>query len=141
MVYYLGLKSSEVIQLKISDLDLKKKKLKVPSLKVKGEYKLLSLVPELEELLQSYLKNIPQTVWLFPGKPANKQYSIRSLQRLFTDTATRLGITKVITPITIRRSRAVELKKAGYDWKYIKEFLGHSGKDTTKRFYRELSKS
>lgn len=141
ITYYCGLKSSEIVKLKISHIDSKKKKIKVPPINENKEPRIVDIPEETEKILTEYIENFQVKDWLFPGKPSNKPYSVRSLQRLFTEIAIKFGISKILTPITVRRSRAVELQKKGYDWIFIKNFLGHEGKDTTKRFYRELSKA
>ncbi|MEM7183099.1 MAG: tyrosine-type recombinase/integrase [Spirochaetota bacterium] len=141
IIYYCGLKSSEVVKLKVTDVDFRRKKIKVPPATESKQSRIVSMNKEIIAILKDYLKVYGKHEWLFPGKPISKPYSVRSLQRLFTETANRFGITKVLTPITVRRSRAIELQKEGHDWKLIKDFLGHEGKDTTKRFYRELVKT
>lgn len=141
IIYYCGLKSSEVVKLRVKDLDFRKKKIKVPPATESKDPRIVSMNKEIIDFLKEYLKVYGKNEWLFPGKPITKPYSVRSLQRLFTETASRFGIKKVLTPITVRRSRAIELQKNGHDWQLIKEFLGHEGKDTTKRFYRELVKT
>ncbi|MCP5500888.1 MAG: tyrosine-type recombinase/integrase [Leptospiraceae bacterium] len=141
IIYYCGLKSSEVVRLKFNHIDFKKKKIKIPPVSESKKIRLIDMNDDIFPILQEYVKAYGKKEWLFPGKPSTKPYSVRSLQRLFTETGIRFGIEKILTPITVRRSRAIELQKKGFDWTFIKDFLGHEGKDTTRRFYRELSRT
>lgn len=77
--------------------------------------------------------------YLFEGW-GHQQYSVRSIQQLFRQGCSRVGMKRKVTPHSLRHSRATHLHEARVDIKDIQDFLGHSHIKTTADFYLKLSK-
>jgi integrase/recombinase XerD len=133
--YAAGLRISECIHLKATDIDSQRMVIRVDQGKgQKDRYVMLS--PRLLETLRSYWRAIRPKDWLFegdvPGKPIN-----RSSVELACQKARRLSCSrKPITPHSFRHAFAVHLLEAGTDVRTIQLLLGHRSLATTARYLR-----
>ncbi|MEO8765992.1 MAG: tyrosine-type recombinase/integrase, partial [Ginsengibacter sp.] len=119
--YSAGLRVSEVINLKIKDVDSKRMQLFIEQSKGKKDrYVGLSIL--LLDVLRAYLlKNRPvPKIYLFenPLKPG-QQYSIRSAQKIFHEAKVRARINKDLGIHSLRHSFATHLLEKGIDIRYI----------------------
>lgn len=129
LLYSAGLRRSELLNLKISDIDGKRMLIKVRSGKGnKDRYTLLS-ENVLLELRGYYKKWRPQT-FLFEGT-LGKKYSGESVAKVVREAAKRAGIKKRVTPHILRHSFATHLLESGTDLRYIQVLLGHKSTKTT----------
>jgi integrase/recombinase XerD len=133
--YAAGLRISESIHLKPTDIDSQRMVIRVDQGKgQKDRYVMLS--PKLLETLRSYWRAVRPQGWLFegeiPGQPINRssvEFACQKARHLS-------GIRKPITPHSLRHAFAVHLLEAGTDVRTIQLLLGHRSLATTARYLR-----
>lgn len=140
LCYGAGLRISEAVHLQISDIDSKRMVIRVRQAKGhKDRYVMLS--PKLLELLRQYWKAERPTSWLFPGRPNDRPLDVSSLQHACQRARSDSGITKPVTPHTLRHSFATHLLEAGADLRTIQLLLGHNCLQTTTVYTHVSQKS
>jgi site-specific recombinase XerD len=128
-IYSAGLRISEVINLKIKDIDSKRMQIRIEQGKGrKDRYTLLSL--KALEILRNYFVEYKPKEWLFEGQKGD-QYSSRSIQSILRAAVAKTKIKKKVTPHTLRHSFATHLLENGTDLRYIQSLLGHESSKTT----------
>ena len=128
-VYSGGLRLSEVVNLKVSDIDSKRMMIFLKGAKGKKDrYTILSR--ELLKWLREYYKKEKPKDWLFEGSTGG-QFSMRSVQNIMKAAVERSGIKKHATVHTLRHSFATHMLENGTDLRYIQNLLGHSSSKTT----------
>jgi site-specific recombinase XerD len=131
--YGAGLRVSEVIALKVSDIDSQRMLLRVEQGKgAKDRYAMLS--PRLLEVLRRYWKAARPTGYLFPSWRKDGHLSAATLQLACREAVLRAGLRKRVTVHTLRHSFATHLLESGTDIRVIQVLLGHSRIDTTSRY-------
>lgn len=136
VLYGCGLRVSELIDLKISDINFKEK-----FIKVQGKGKKVRYIPLAEytsEMIKNYIKNVRSK------NKINKKYEDflflnsrgTSMSRVIVfiiikELVEKAGIRKNISPHTFRHSFATHLLQNGVDLRFIQEMLGHSSITTT----------
>ncbi|TRX15996.1 site-specific tyrosine recombinase/integron integrase [Flavobacterium franklandianum] len=129
LIYSSGLRISEAINMKITDIDRQRMLIHVKNAKGKKDrYTLLST--KVLELLKEYYAIYKPKTFLFEGQ-YGEQYSSRSAQSVLQQSAKKAGITKQISLHTLRHSFATHLLENGTDLRYIQDLLGHSSPKTT----------
>jgi integrase/recombinase XerD len=133
--YSAGLRVSEVVHLRIRDIDSKRMQIFVARAKGKKD-RVVNLSILLLHILRQYLKmQHPQPVdYLFTAPDGKTAYSERSAQKIFQEAKRRAGIHKDVSFHSLRHSFATHLLEKGVDVKYIKELLGHFDIRTTERY-------
>jgi integrase/recombinase XerD len=133
--YSAGLRVSEVVHLKLSDIDSERMQICIVNAKGKKDrYVGLSIL--LLDVLRAYLKSCkprPQK-YLFEGEVPGTPYSSRSAQIIFHKARSKAGIRKEVSFHTLRHSFATHLLEKGIDIRYIKDLLGHFSIKTTERY-------
>jgi site-specific recombinase XerD len=133
VAYGAGLRVSEVVALKISDIDSQRMLIRVEQGKGrKDRYVMLS--PHLLELLRAWYKQARPRGWLFPGRHPVQSMTTRQLTRACHEAAQAAGIEKRVSPHTLRHSFATHLLESGTDIRVIQTLLGHVKLDTTARY-------
>ncbi len=128
-IYSCGLRLSEVVWLKISDIDSDTMMVKIVNSKGKKDrYVMLSV--KLLELLREYFKEYKPKKYLFEGQMGDN-YSPRSIQAVFSNAIKKTKINKKVTVHTLRHSFATHLLDNGTDIRFIQELLGHKHLSTT----------
>jgi len=128
-IYSGGLRISELINLKIKDIDSNRMQIRVTQSKGKKDrYTLLSKKTLLT--LRQYFAEYKPKDWLFEGENGG-QYADRSIQNILRTAVKKAGIKKRITVHTLRHSFATHLLENGTDLRYIQNLLGHSSSKTT----------
>lgn len=129
MLYGSGLRIGELLNLKLSDFDFPRKQLHIRNGKGrKARYATIaeSLFPLLKNYHQTYRPKL-----YFIENPNGGPYSAESIRAFLKKGAKNAGITKAVTPHTLRHSYATHLLEQGIDIRYIQELLGHSRPETT----------
>jgi site-specific recombinase XerD len=131
--YGAGLRVSEAVALKVSDIDSHRMLLRIEQGKGhKDRYVILS--ERLLKLLRIWWRAARPTDWLFPGWRTGHHLSQTSLQTACREAAARAGIAKRVTVHTLRHSFATHLLENGADIRVIQVLLGHSRIDTTAHY-------
>ncbi|MGN6539961.1 MAG: tyrosine-type recombinase/integrase [Ginsengibacter sp.] len=134
--YSAGLRVSEVINLKIKDVDSDRMQLFIERAKGKKD-RYVGLGILLFDVLRAYLKSchpMPlKYVFENPQKPG-EPYSIRSAQQIFYDAKAKARINKEVGIHSLRHSFATHLLEKGIDIRYIKDLLGHLSIKTTEKY-------
>ena len=135
VAYGAGLRVSEVAQLKVSDIDSQRMTLRVEQGKgQRDRYVMLS--PHLLQLLREWWKAARPQVWLFPGQNPINPVTARQLNRAVTAAKDLAGISKRVSPHTLRHSFATHLLEQGVDIRVIQVLLGHAKLETTALYTR-----
>ena len=133
--YGAGLRVSEVVALKVSDVDSERMLLRIEQGKgSKDRFAMLS--PQLLELLRDWWRIERPRGWLFPGQNPVNHLTTRQLNRVVHATAHAAAITKRVTPHTLRHSFATHLLEQHIDIRVIQVLLGHAKLDTTALYTR-----
>lgn len=128
-IYSGGLRISELINLKIKDINSDRMQLRISQSKGKKDrYTLLSKKTLL--ILRQYFKEYKPNQWLFEGE-GQRQYSCRAIQNILRIAVIKAGIKKHVTVHTLRHSFATHLLEHGTELRYIQSLLGHSNSKTT----------
>ncbi len=130
LIYACGLRRSELLHLKPTDIDSKRHLLIIRNSKGKKD-RVVPISEKLIELLRSYYKNYRPKIWLFEGQKPTEPYSEKSLQSVLKLALQKAGIKKPVTLHWLRHSYATHLLESGTDLRYIQELLGHKSSKTT----------
>ncbi len=135
VAYGAGLRVSEVINLRLQDIDRERKQLFIHCSKGKKD-RYVMLSPLVLDVLEQYYKmsEAKPTNYLFEGIEKGKPYSMRSAQQIFNDAKKAAGILKSLSFHSLRHSFATHLLEKGVDVIYIKDILGHFDIKTTERY-------
>jgi site-specific recombinase XerD len=133
--YGAGLRVSEVVALKVPDIDSKRMLLRIEQGKGRKD-RFAMLSPQLLELLRDWWRIARPQVWLFPGQNPVNHLTTRQLNRAVHAAAHTAEITKRVTPHTLRHSFATHLLEQNIDIRVIQVLLGHAKLDTTALYTR-----
>ena len=138
VIYSGGLRISEAVRLKVTDIDSERMTIRVRQGKGKKDRYTL-LAKGTLELLRIYWKQHHPKDWLFPGEDVSVPLSVSTVQKALRDTVMRTGIRKRCSVHTLRHSFATHLLEHGTDLYYIQQLLGHASPRTT-TVYLHLSR-
>jgi len=140
VAYGAGLRASEVVALKVSDIDSKRMVIRVEQGKGrKDRYVMLS--PHLLKLLRVWWDVAHPRGWLFPGRDPVQPLTTRQFNRACHAAADMAGIDKRVSPHTLRHSFATHLLEQKIDIRVIQVLLGHAKLDTTALYTRVATKT
>ena len=137
LIYSGGLRISEAVKMKISDIDSTRNIIVIRGGKGKKDRTTL-LSQKVLELLRQYYKEYRPKEYLFEGETGG-QYSVKSIQNIFNKALESSGIKKNATVHTLRHSFATHLLERGTDLRYIQDLLGHESSKTTE-IYTHITK-
>jgi site-specific recombinase XerD len=133
VAYGAGLRRSEVVALRVSDIDSKRMLIRVEQGKGgKDRHGMLS--GQLLAILRAWWLQCRSRGWLFPSQDPLLPITDRQLHRACHAAATAAGLGTWISPHTLRHSFGTHLMEAGVDVRVIQVLLGHSKLDTTARY-------
>ena len=133
--YAAGLRISEAVRLKITDIDSQRMVVRVDQGKgQKDRYVMLS--PKLLEVLRSWWRIEKPKCWLFPGQFPRRHVTRHAVQRACQKASRLCDIPKPITPHSFRHAFAVHLLESGTDVRTIQLLLGHRSLATTAQYLR-----
>lgn len=133
VAYGAGLRASEVVSLKVADIDSQRMVIRVEQGKGrKDRYVMLSA--QLLKLLRAYWVEARPQGWLFPGRDPVNPMTTRSLNRACHAAAHLAEIDKRVSLHTLRHSFATHLLEQKIDVRVIQVLLGHKKLDTTARY-------
>lgn len=137
VAYSAGLRVSEVVRLRPTDLDRDRKLIHVRRGKgAKDRYTVLA--DAACRALDAYLDGAAPGRWLFPSVQPSRHLSARSVQKVVERARTVAGIDKRFSVHALRHSFATHLLEAGTDLRFIQELLGHGSARTT-QIYTHVS--
>lgn len=141
LCYGMGLRVSEVVALKVSDIDSHSMLVRIEQGKGKKDRLVVLPVSALDELREYYRQYRPRK-YLFEGQFGGG-YSLRSAQAVFKTAMRKAGIKKQIGIHGLRHSYATHLLEMGTDIRFIQELLGHNSIKTTQIYTHvtDVSKS
>jgi integrase/recombinase XerD len=138
-IYSGGLRLSELINLKINDIDSNRKVIIIKS--AKGKKDRISLLSEkLLDLLRVYFREHKPKEWLFEGQNGG-QYAPRSVENIMKNALEKSKLKKHATVHTLRHCFATHLLEHGTDLRYIQKLLGHSSSKTTEIYTHVTNKT
>jgi integrase/recombinase XerD len=138
--YAAGLRVSEVVGLKVTDIDSGRMMIRVKQGKGrKDRYTLLS--KRLLEELRIYYRMYRPSVWLFySGKKIKHPLCVNTPQRVYNQAKEKAGLTKGKGIHTLRHCFATHLLEAGVDLRTIQVLMGHSCITTTMTYLQVTRK-
>lgn len=135
LAYSAGLRVSEIVSLKIADIDSTRMQIFIGRAKGKKD-RYVNLSPVVLDILRKYIKEYPPRpkVYLFESEQTRTAYPARTVQQIFSNAKHKAGIRKEVGVHSLRHSFATHLLEKGTDIKYIKDILGHFDIKTTERY-------
>ncbi|RZS95363.1 site-specific tyrosine recombinase/integron integrase [Cecembia calidifontis] len=140
LIYACGLRRSELLNIKIRDIDTNRGMLLIREGKGKKD-RMVPLSGRILELLREYYKYEKPKEYLFEGETIGSKYSEGSLQKVLKTALQKAGIGKPVTLHWLRHSYATHLLESGTDLRYIQELLGHKSSKTTEIYTHVSQKS
>jgi integrase/recombinase XerD len=137
--YACGLRVSEVVALRLTDLDSARHLVLIRQGKGRKD-RLVPLAARLRDELRAYWRRYRPRIWLFPGQPPSGPLSVAGAQRRCQRAVRRAGLSKHVTMHTLRHSYATHLLEAGCDLVTIQHLLGHRDLKTTARYLHVSSR-
>lgn len=125
----MGLRVSEVVNLKVKHIDSKRMQVLVASAKGKKD-RYVNLPNSILEELRTYYKKYQPKEYLFEGQFGDK-ISIRTVQLIFKEAMNKANIQKSIGVHGLRHSFATHLIEMGTDINFVQKLLGHQDIKTT----------
>jgi integrase/recombinase XerD len=136
LTYGCGLRLSEVLSVRVADIDSERKLLRVAQGKGAKD-RLVPLSPTLLEHLRAYWRLYRPGDWLFAGR-TGEPLCPTSLQRAFTQAKRRAGVTQVGGLHGLRHAYATHQLAAGMAVERLQRLMGHSDIHTTLRYVHWL---
>lgn len=135
LAYSAGLRVSEVVSMKTSNIDESRMSILIEQAKGKKD-RMVTLSPVLLVMLREYIKEYEPDPkgYLFAGQFPNEPYSTRSMQIILAAAKEKAGIIKPGSVHALRHSFATHLLDKGTDVTLIMKLLGHNDIKTTLRY-------
>lgn len=124
----MGLRVSELVNVKITDIDSRRMQVLVRGKGKKDRY--VVLPASVLGLLRAYYLKYKPKEYLFEGQWGG-QYSVRAVQQVFKNTMKKAKINKKVGVHSLRHSYATHLIEQGTDIRFVQELLGHNNIKTT----------
>ncbi len=139
LLYGTGMRVGELVRLRMNQIDFDRNCIHIQ--RSKGAKDRVVMLPQsLRETLLNQLRLKQPTDFLFTNGRGGR-LSETSIQKIVREGTIRAGITKPITPHTLRHSFATHLLESGTDIRYIQELLGHARIETTQIYTHVTAKA
>jgi len=139
VTYDCGLRISEVINLKITDIDFDRQQVHIRQSKHKKD-RYVPVSPLTIKGIKQYMETTNPQTWLFNGKVRGKQMSREGAYHAFDSCIKKTGIRKEVCIHTFRHSYATHLLEMGLDIVSVKNQMGHADIATT-MMYLHIARS
>ncbi len=139
LAYSAGLRVSEAVQLKVTDINSDRMQITISEGKGKKD-RVVTLSTSILLLLREYYKLYKPAQWLFEGQNKEEHYSTRSAQLILKEAYKNLALAPNISFHSLRHSYATHLLENGTDITYIQKLLGHNDINTTMRYTHVTNK-
>lgn len=140
LCYACGLRLSEVVARRVSDIDSERYLLRVEQAKG-GKDRLVEIPLTLLEQLRTYWRQLRPDYWLFPGARAGEPLGKSAIDRAFRSAKARAGISKIGGIHSLRHAYATHQLAAGMPLVKLQHQLGHRDIGTTMRYLHWLPQS
>lgn len=130
LAYSAGLRVSEAVSLRITDINSDRMQIHIKSAKGKKD-RMVTLSTTILGLLRQYYILYKPNTWLFEGQYPGEHLSSRSAQQVFKAAYKNLGLPPNCSFHSLRHSFATHLLENGTDITYIQKLLGHNDIKTT----------
>jgi integrase/recombinase XerD len=131
--YAAGLRVSEAICLRVTDIDSERMLIRVQLGKGQKDRDVM-LSPKLLQILRDWWRVEKPKGWLFPGDRVESHVGRHTVESVCQNAHRRCYIPKPITPHSLRHAFAVHLLEAGTDVRTIQILLGHRSLATTAKY-------
>ena len=129
-LYSGGIRLGELLNLRCTDVYWDRNQIMIRAGKGKKD-RMVLLSTTLKSLLVHYFDTYQPRYWLFEGQNDQEPYSDRSVQSIVKHAARKAGLTRKVSPHTLRHCFATHLLDNGTDVRFIQEMLGHKDIKTT----------
>lgn len=130
ILYSSGLRVSELISLKINDIDFDRKTVIIKE--GKGNKDRITIISAVVlENVNKYIAEYRPLIYLFEGFEAGEKISVRTAQKIIENACQLSGINKDASAHSLRHSFATHLLEQGVNLRYIQALLGHARLETT----------
>jgi integrase/recombinase XerD len=132
-IYAAGLRVSELINLRLADIDSQRQLISIRQGKGHKDRQVM-LSPKLLEVLRTYWKHYRPKVWLFPGAKPGHPVTQATVWRICQQARNATHLTKPVSPHTLRHCFATHLLEEATDLRRIQILMGHRNLKTTARY-------
>ncbi len=128
LIYGSGLRASEAVKIKFKDIFIKEKMLIIKSGKGRKDRRTILS----QKFISDFKTHLNKDNYLFPGR--KNHLTLRSVQQIIKQAATRAKIKKRVYPHLLRHAFATHLLQDNVDTYYIQKLLGHQSQKTTENY-------
>jgi site-specific recombinase XerD len=129
LLYATGIRRSELLAIRLTDIDGKRSLIKVQG---KGQKQREVVVPDsLFSLLKQYYQAYRPLTYLFESSTPGKPYSPSSVASIVSTAANKAGIKKRVSPHVLRHCFATHMLERGVNLKRVQLLMGHNAMKTT----------
>ena len=128
-----GLRTSEVVHLRLADIDSERMVLRIYQGKGQKD-RYVMLAPTLLKVLRQYWQQDRPTTWLFPGQDGTQPITTHRVAEMCRRFGIEAGLKKPVTVRALRHSFATHLLEAGQNVRIIQMLLGHRSLRTTQHY-------
>jgi integrase/recombinase XerD len=133
-IYSAGLRVSEAVRLRVSDVDRDRMTLRVEQGKGKKD-RVVPLSRRLVDQMETHWRTEPPRLWLFPNRFGTRPIDLTVAQKVFMLAKLRARIAKRGGIHSLRHAFATHLIEAGAEIPIVQRLLGHRSVSTTMRYF------
>jgi site-specific recombinase XerD len=140
LIYACGLRRSELLQLRLEDVDAQRGLLRINQAKGAKD-RMVPISENILEMLRTYYRAEKPERYLFEGQKKGHPYSAKSLENVLHSAVRKAGLSKKPSLHWLCHSYATHLLENGTDLRFIQELLGHKSSKTTEIYTHVSRKS